>query len=137
MALDFVTPCQCGRKLGAHGPGLVHHGAEHVEQQGVNVIRGDHPPIVSPPLPASTLWRPTGRSGITMQASIAQPALVCLWVDAFLPVEGPASVAARMSGSGMARDRDVAAFGERAQRYDEAGSAICIIRSPTARRTLP
>jgi hypothetical protein len=34
------------RKLGAHRSGLVHHGAEHVEEQDVNVIRGDHGPIV-------------------------------------------------------------------------------------------
>lgn len=35
----------------------------------------------------------------------------------------------------MARDRDVAAFGERAQGYDEGGVVGCITRSPTARRT--
>ena len=35
------------------------------------------------------------------------------------PVEGPALAVAWMSGSGMARDRDVAAFGDRAQHYDQ------------------
>ena len=34
-------------------------------------------------------------------------------------VKGPAVAVAWMSGSGMARDRDLAAFGERAQHYDE------------------
>ena len=59
-----VRLVQCGRQLGAHRPGLVHHGAEHVEQQGLNVIRSDHPPIVPPALPASTPWRTHwGRSG--------------------------------------------------------------------------
>jgi ubiquinone/menaquinone biosynthesis C-methylase UbiE len=35
-----------------------------------------------------------------------------------VPAQGPALAVAWMSGSGMARDRDVEAFGERAQRYD-------------------
>jgi ubiquinone/menaquinone biosynthesis C-methylase UbiE len=35
------------------------------------------------------------------------------------PMEGPALAVAWMSGSGMTRDRDVAAFGERAQHYDQ------------------
>jgi len=38
---------------------------------------------------------------------------------AVLPSGGPALAMSWMSRSGMARDRDVAAFGERAQRYDD------------------
>src|SRR5690348_6817310 len=44
----------------------------------------------------------------------------CRWARACASrVKGPALAVAGMSRSGMSRDRDVAAFGERAQGYDE------------------
>ena len=58
--------------------------------------------------PASRGWNP--ETGL----AVMQPG-GCLCFRA----EGAAPAVARMSGSGMARDRDVAAFGERAHGYDE------------------
>src|SRR5215831_15584161 len=56
-----------------------------------------------------------GRTHLTLTDT-----LTCRWAHACASrVQGPALAVAGMSRSGMARDRDVAAFGERAQGYDE------------------
>jgi hypothetical protein len=56
---------QRDRQLGAHRPGLIHHGAEDVEEQGVDVISGDHAPIVSPAGPGFADLRRLGHNGET------------------------------------------------------------------------
>jgi NAD(P)-dependent dehydrogenase (short-subunit alcohol dehydrogenase family) len=58
VKVPFFLVASLAPAMAARGQGaivLVHHGAEDIEDQGVNIIGTDHAPIVPPALPASTL----------------------------------------------------------------------------------